>query len=411
MASSVFQLGINYWPRRKAMYWWKEFDGGEVDEEFAQIATLGVESVRFFLLWEDFQPASDRVDHRQLENLVTVLDTAQRHHLRATPTLLVGNMSNLQWWPPWAFSDQLERATGLQISEGRYVDREVRSVFADPGMLEAETLLAREVAKATAGHPALEGWDLANEIDQIRQPANPEVSRNWVETVSQALHSAPIPAVTYGAHAMSLTTRGLTIPAIAPSLDYLAMHGYPMYSSAARGPLDPEFVPFVTLLTAELGSKPCLMQEFGAPTAGPGEPSRSIEDWMLGKKTPVFLAGEEEAATYIGNVLDRLWQTGAMGALIWNYADYAPSLWTKPPLDRAHRERWFGLFRANGTAKPGAEVTRSFAAELRTGAIEQRLGPHGGKRKDLGVQASEYYSHPEQSLAEWYRRYLEAYRR
>ena len=30
-----FTLGVNYWPRRKAMYWWSNFDAGEVREEFA----------------------------------------------------------------------------------------------------------------------------------------------------------------------------------------------------------------------------------------------------------------------------------------------------------------------------------------------------------------------------------------
>ena len=32
-----FLLGVNYWPRRKAMYWWAEFDAAEVREEFAMI--------------------------------------------------------------------------------------------------------------------------------------------------------------------------------------------------------------------------------------------------------------------------------------------------------------------------------------------------------------------------------------
>ena len=49
-----FPLGVNYWPRRKAMYWWKDFDRDEVAEEFDVIAGLGMRLVRIFLLWEDF---------------------------------------------------------------------------------------------------------------------------------------------------------------------------------------------------------------------------------------------------------------------------------------------------------------------------------------------------------------------
>jgi hypothetical protein len=41
-----FILGVNYWPRRKAMYWWSDFDAGEVQEEFEIIASLGIGLVR-----------------------------------------------------------------------------------------------------------------------------------------------------------------------------------------------------------------------------------------------------------------------------------------------------------------------------------------------------------------------------
>ena len=46
MAPDPFRLGVNYWPRRKAMYWWSDFDRGEVEEEFDIIASLGLSVVR-----------------------------------------------------------------------------------------------------------------------------------------------------------------------------------------------------------------------------------------------------------------------------------------------------------------------------------------------------------------------------
>ncbi|HEY2584582.1 MAG TPA: hypothetical protein VGI81_02310 [Tepidisphaeraceae bacterium] len=54
-----FLLGVNYWPRRKAMYWWADLDAGEVREEFALIRDLGLRYVRIFLLWESFQASPD----------------------------------------------------------------------------------------------------------------------------------------------------------------------------------------------------------------------------------------------------------------------------------------------------------------------------------------------------------------
>jgi hypothetical protein len=61
MDADRFVLGVNYWPRRSAMGWWSNFDAGEVDEDFALLADLGMDVVRVFLLWDDWQPTPDTV--------------------------------------------------------------------------------------------------------------------------------------------------------------------------------------------------------------------------------------------------------------------------------------------------------------------------------------------------------------
>jgi endo-1,4-beta-mannosidase len=45
-----FILGINYWPRDTAMYWWREFDRTAVQREFSQMAELGAEVIRRCLM-------------------------------------------------------------------------------------------------------------------------------------------------------------------------------------------------------------------------------------------------------------------------------------------------------------------------------------------------------------------------
>lgn len=403
-----FLLGVNYWPRRKAMYWWKRFDLPEVDEEFAQIAEWGLQAVRFCLLWEDFQPAPDLIDTEQLNRLVKVMDAAQKHGLRAIPTLLAGNMSGAIWLPLWVYSNETQPGKQLQISDGRYVDRRLRSPFDNPTMLRAEWRLARQAAAVVANHPALHSWDLANEIDEALVPDSPDAGWLWAWCLSEAIRSADDDVlITYGAHSLSLTTNGLTLPAITPSLDYLSMHAYPFYAGMARDPLDPEWAPFLTVLTAQLGDKPAMMQEFGVCTAPPGEPTHEIQDVFLGDKKEQVMASEDDAAQYYAAVLDRLWEVGALGALAWDYADYTSDLWTLPPLDRAIRERTFGIFRADGSPKPAAEVLRRFATEMKNGELEHRLGAQGAKAVPLDVDAPAYYQSPLQSLGAMYTRYLE----
>ena len=76
-----FTLGVNYWPRRKAMYWWSNFDAAEVREEFAIIREIGLNVVRIFLLWDDFQPTPDSVSEERMKDLTTVCDIAAENGL------------------------------------------------------------------------------------------------------------------------------------------------------------------------------------------------------------------------------------------------------------------------------------------------------------------------------------------
>ena len=102
-----FLMGVNYWPRKKAMYWWADFDAGEVREEFAMIAELGLTHVRFFLLWESFQPTPTMVSSKALADLRTVCDIAAELGLKLQPTFFTGHMSG----PNWKLEDDRKSVT------------------------------------------------------------------------------------------------------------------------------------------------------------------------------------------------------------------------------------------------------------------------------------------------------------
>jgi hypothetical protein len=109
-------------------------------------------------------------------------------------------------------------------------------------------------------------------------------------------------------------------------------------------------VPFLARVTRWLGGGADVMfSEFGLPTAPVGEPAQ-----------PPFVA-EDEAARYTGRVLDGLRQAGCTGGMLWCYGDYDPRIWNDPPLDEAVHERSFGLWRADGSAKPAVGVVGAFA--------------------------------------------------
>ena len=374
---TTFELGVNYWPRRRAMYMWRELDLGEVRDEFAHIADMGFDTVRLFTLAQDFLPERERVDRTMVGRLVDVARVAKEAGLSIVPTLIVINMSGIIWWPAWMLA-----ADGLPAD-----------LFADPSVVRSQTLLASACASALAGDASVRAIDIANEIDEAQRPASREAARAWTSALAGAIREAtPSTRVRIGAHLPSLTTENhMRIDDLASVLDEDVMHAYPLYSQYARSFLDPELVPFACALTAGLSGKrrPPLMQEFGLCTAPKGARGLAITDEFLGEPRTQYLASEEEGATYYESVVNRLVHTGAAGAYAWCYADYDAQLFDRPPLDRAIRERTFGLVRADGTEKPAAQVFRGLRQRRDAGDLARDEVP-----AVLDVSTDAYYRSP-----------------
>jgi endo-1,4-beta-mannosidase len=173
----------------------------------------------------------------------------------------------------------------------------------------------------------------------------------------------PLHLVTIGTHSDSLSRdNGLRLDQVHFETDVPVMHSYPMYCEWARSPLDPDFVPFTTALTAALAGKPALMEEFGGCTNLRGRPSETWEWQAYGLDRSQFMASEEDFAEYMRLVMPRIQDVGAVGAFVWCFADYATELWDVPPCAESRHERHFGLVRPDGSLKPHAEVIKQFAA-------------------------------------------------
>jgi len=352
-----FDIGVNYWPASTAMRWWRRFDVAEVDRDFARIREAGGELVRFFLLWEDFQPAPRSVSDRSLAHLVTVADTARRHDLRIIPTLFTGHMSGANFIPEWALAGGAKSGRFRVIANDRVVDREMRNWYTDPLVFDAQALLARECARALAGHPALWAWDLGNESSNCCVPPTSEDGARWLDRIALAIRSADAScAITVGLHMEDLEDDRRIGPAAASRVcDFLCMHGYPIYASWCRGPTDPELVAFLAEVTRWLGAKDVLFAEFGAPTRN-GDPESEQASTLL---------TEDEAARYIERAYANLHAAGTTGGLVWCYTDYHRAIRPEPPLDRAPHERHFGLWRADGSAKPAVGALAEWSGRLR----------------------------------------------
>jgi endo-1,4-beta-mannosidase len=247
-------------------------------------------------------------------------------------------------------------------------------------------------------------WNLGNEPDLFAWPNSSDEGAAWVKEMVGLIKSIdPKHPVTIGLHADGLhRDNGLRIDKVYAQTDVAVMHSYPMYTSWARHNLDPDFVPFTCALTTALAGKPVLMEEFGGCTAQPGEASHVME-WVEtnGREHTQFMASEEDFAEFISLTLPKLHDSGATGAMIWCYADYAPELWDLPPCQNSRHERFFGLVRPDGSLKPHAKVIQEFAK------TKPQVKPIPEYAK-LMVNPDEFYKEPLAYLVDLYQQYLTA---
>jgi endo-1,4-beta-mannosidase len=390
----TFELGINYWPRRSAMYMWRELDIVEVREDMAHIASLGFDVVRLFTLAQDFLPQALTVAANMVANLVDVVRAAKDAGLQVVPTLVVINMSGQFWWPRWMLD-----------AHGRPAD-----LFSDPTILRSQALLVETCARALAGDDSIRAFDLANEIDDAQRPGTRDAGWLWASLLANTVRRvAPGTPIQIGAHLPSLTTeKYMRVDDIGDVADEDLMHAYPLYYPGARSFLDPELVPFSCALTAGLSGhrRAPLMQEFGMCTAPAGGPGKTITDDFLGLPIRQYLASEEEGATYYDGVLQRLVNAGAAGAYAWCYADYDSRLFGRPPLTTAVRERTFGLVRSDGSEKPAAAVFQDFRKRRDAAARTGSAAAAPAVPRVLDVSPDEYYRAPGKHFQRLYAKWV-----
>ncbi|MBA2668495.1 MAG: hypothetical protein H0U69_15835, partial [Trueperaceae bacterium] len=374
--------------------------------EFAIVADLGMDVVRIFLLWDDWQPAPDVVSPACMEHLGDVCDAALRHGLRLDVTFFTGHMSGPNWAPRWLLSDgpaPLHPAVRQVVSEGRVVAGSYRNPYHDPVALDAQRLLLTTVVRAFAGHEAIWMWNLGNEPDLFAWPRTPEAGRAWVAEMTALVRGIDAHhPVTCGLHVASLLEDNhLRVHDVFAETDTAAMHAYPMYLPWARHDLDPDLVPFTCALVSALCGKPTLMEEWGGCTAPPGAASQVWEWTSYGAHRRQFMASEDDLARYVSEVLPKLVEVGATGAMLWCFADYHVDLWDRPPCDEARHERHFGLVRPDGSLKPHAEAIRAFAR----GGPRRLASPR--HRVELDVTPDAYYDDPAAHARRLYAAYLE----
>ncbi len=317
-------VGVNYWPASCGVEMWARWPEAEIRADLALVRRLGLNTVRFFLRWQDFEPRAGRLAAANLRRLDRLLGWCREAGLAAHPTLFVGFMSGGVFWPEW---------------------KRGRNLFADPVLRRRAARFAARVARVCRPHAAsVLALDLGNELCCLPESlaAAPADVAAWCGAMARAVRGEwpDVLLVAGNEQNQVIHDTGWRLGE-QPGMDLLSMHGYPVAAWQAvafdgmRDPLGRSLLPFHTACARAFG--PVLVQEFGT----------------------LLTAGAARTRGWLRAVLPACAAAGANGYLWWCLRDIATDA---PPYAKAPFERGLGLVDAAGRVKPGLEAFLAFAA-------------------------------------------------
>ncbi len=336
----TYLVGCNYWASHAGAAMWRDWQPDVVAQDLKKLADAGLQVLRVFPLWPDFQPLARLgtgyggvefrhgeeplpddeagragVSAEMMDRFAEFADLAHRNGLQLIVGLLTGWMSGRLFVPP--------------ALEGH-------NVLADPLALMWETRFVKHFVRRFRNHPAVLAWDLGNECNCMG-PATREQAWAWTSAIVDAIRveDATRPIVS-GMHSLSPAPNAAWRAQDQGELtDVLTTHPYPYFTPYC------DQDPVNTLRTelhstaesrfyADIGGKPCLVEEIG--TLGP------------------MVTNEKIAADFIRVALLSSWAHDCHGLLWWCAFDLGHL--SHAPYDWDAYERELGLFRLDGTPKP-----------------------------------------------------------
>jgi hypothetical protein len=294
---------------------WERWDARAIAADLDAVREMGLNTVRFFLVWRNFEPAPGEPDARQFNRLAWFLGECARRELFAQPSLFVGWMSGGVFWPEW---------------------KKNRNLFSDPFMARHAEAFARRAAAALAPFrehiPAI---DLGNELGCLEdsQQADRASVGAWCARISSAIKDElPGMLVVSGCDHGQVVNDSPWSFDNQPGTDFLSMHAYPVANwhpaplAGLADPLTRELFPFYCAYARAHG--PTLFQEFGS----------------------YLTTDPVRVADYLAEVLPAVAATGVNGMLWWCLNDFSAR---EHPYALCAQERELGLRDLRGRLKPG----------------------------------------------------------
>lgn len=345
----TFLIGCNYWASHAGTHMWRDWQPEVVEDDMARLEEGGIQAIRVFPLWPDFQPLTQLyggggslqefrhgekllpddelgnagMSPEAMEHFRFLCDTAQKHNIQVLVGLVTGWMSG-RWFVPVPF--------------------ETKNVLTDPYVLQWTLRFVKTFVKYFKDHPAIRGWDLGNECNCLAGLSSHQQAYVWSSLIVDAIKSIDqTRPVVSGMHSLKVEKGNWLMSEQGELCDVLTTHPYPRFTPWCD--LDPlnTFRPSLhavaeSLMYADIGGKPCMVEEIGT----------------LGS----IYGNENTAANYIRQVLFNSWAADLRGLLWW--CGFEQIALEQPPYDWHGVERELGMFHLDKSPKPVIGVYQDF---------------------------------------------------
>lgn len=204
------------------------------------------------------------------------------------------------------------------------------------------------MVKLFAHKKSIYAWDFGNECNYAINAKSRDAAENWTMTMSNAVKAADSqrPLVS-GMCGLGVTSKNWRIEDQANNADILTTHPYPYWVSHCKNGKITSIQTLMhatceTKLYANIGEKPCLVEEIG--TMGP------------------MVCDDETAGNFMKLNLYSNWVNGASGVMWWcaNEQLHLPF----PPYEFQMCEVELGMFDKHGKAKPVLNEVKKFSEWL-----------------------------------------------
>ncbi|HEV2372971.1 MAG TPA: cellulase family glycosylhydrolase [Streptosporangiaceae bacterium] len=149
------RFGLNYTPSKNWWYSWTDWDAASINQDLADIASIGMDHIRIMMLWPELQPNSTYIRTGIVDRLHEFLNMADTAGLDVEVTVLNGQVSGFLFVTPWLLNGGTAQMTNF---------------FTDSASITAQQELFTALAAKVGSHPRFLGFDLANEIHWFAMP-------------------------------------------------------------------------------------------------------------------------------------------------------------------------------------------------------------------------------------------------